>query len=222
MYSYQEVHPGIDTGDLVLFSGKGGVSAGIRWLTGSRWSHVGMAVRIGERDGVLLWESTPLGDKGDGDSEQESQGVRLVPLRERVETYRGKVAFRHLKVRRTPEMLAALHTFRREVTGRPYERDRLELFRSAYEGPFGDNTKELSSIFCSELVAETYQRMGLLASQPPSNEYTPGDFASDAGLGLLHGSLGPERFLITADQPATEAAPGALSDDEPERAGAEP
>jgi hypothetical protein len=32
----------LKTGDVVLFSGKGGISAGIKWATLSRWSHVGM------------------------------------------------------------------------------------------------------------------------------------------------------------------------------------
>jgi hypothetical protein len=221
MHAYEEVHPAIDTGDLVLFSGKGSVSTGIRWITGGRWSHVGMAVRIGERDGVMLWEATPPGDKGETESARGSEGVRLAVLRERVEDYRGQVAVRHLTVHRTPEMLAALHSFRREVIGRPYEQNGLELLRSAYEGPFGDNMEELSSVFCSELVAATYQRIGLLPRHPPSNEYTPADFAADAELVLLRGALGPERLITGAREPASDPASQSVSPAEAEQSGAE-
>lgn len=203
MYAYDAIRPQVDTGDLVLFSGKGGVSAGIKWFTGCRWSHVGMAVRIHDWDILLLWESTTLSPVADVGSGRARQGVQLTPLSERVKTYRGEMAIRHLAVERTPDMLAALRVFREEVKRRPYEQDKLELLRSAYEGPLGTHGGEdLSSLFCSELVAEAYQRMGLLPATPPSNEYTPRDFCSDTNLTLLQGSLGPER-LLTADGPTS-------------------
>jgi len=58
----------------------------------------------------------------------------------------------------------------------------LELLKSAYDGPFGKNEEDLSSLFCSELVAEAYQRLGLLTEGTPSNEFTPADFGGDINL----------------------------------------
>lgn len=197
MYSYRQVSPDMDTGDLVLFAGNGGVSFGIRLATRSRWSHIGMAVRLTGDSQLLLWEAAPAEESGNGMHE----GVRLVPLLERIRAYEGQVAVRHLQVHRPPERRSALHAFREKVKGRPYERSRLELLRSAYEGPFGANSEELSSIFCSELVAAAYQRMGLLPDDPPSNEYTPADFSSDAGLVLIEGTLGPERAITSIGHP---------------------
>ena len=58
----------------------------------------------------------------------------------------------------------------------------MELIKAAYDGWLGENQEDLSSLFCSELVAESYQRMGLLSSASsalPSNEFTPKDFSSD-------------------------------------------
>ena len=47
--------------------------------------------------------------------------------------------------------------------------------------------------YSSELVAAAYQEMVLLESDPPSNEYTPGDFTAEAALELAAGfELGPE------------------------------
>lgn len=57
-------------------------------------------------------------------------------------------------------------------------KNKLELIKAAYGGWLGDNKENLSSLFCSELVAEAYQRMGLLPEVgsahkvKPSNEYT--------------------------------------------------
>jgi hypothetical protein len=50
--------------------------------------------------------------------------------------------------------LRALSNCRHEVSGRPYERDEIELLKSACDGKFGENKEDLSSLFCSELVAE--------------------------------------------------------------------
>jgi len=50
--------------------------------------------------------------------------------------------------------------------------------------------EDLSSVFCSELVAEAYQAMGLLDEYPdglPSNEYTPIDFSDQRRLKLKSG-----------------------------------
>ena len=71
------------------------------------------------------------------------------------------------------------------------------MIRVAYDGSFGANVEGLSSIFLSELVAESYQVMGLLADSPHSNEYTPGDSASDARrpFCLLKAVLSQERSL---------------------------
>jgi hypothetical protein len=75
---------------------------------------------------------------------------------------------------------------------RPYEQKRLQLLRASRRR---NRTKDLSSFFCSEFVAEAYQRMGLLPPKPPSNNYTPRDFSSERedSLPLLLGAtLGQE------------------------------
>lgn len=95
-------------------------------------------------------------------------------------------------------MVDELRKLRLELRGKPYEKNTSELIRSAYDGPFGENIEDLSSLFCSELVAEAYQRMGLLDEDVPSNEYSPVDFSSEAkdGLALLRGAkLLKERYI---------------------------
>lgn len=198
---YDKHRAKIDTGDIILFSGKGVVSGAIKRFSMSKWSHVGMALRLPEYDFLLLWESTMISDIKDFHTGRPVQGVRLVMLSEYVKKYDVDVAVRHLSVERTAKMLEGLMRFRKKVRGRPYEEDMVELIKAAYDGPFGQNVEDFSSIFCSELIAETYQKMGLLSGKIPANEYTPGDFASDAKnrLNLLKGAkLNKEVYLRKA------------------------
>ena len=86
---------------------------------------------------------------------------------------------------------------RRELNGRPYEKKHLELINALRDGPLGvENEENLSSLFCSELVAEAYQSLGLLNVDKPSNEYTPADFSALEKLQLRHGYLGVEIKLM--------------------------
>ena len=195
MDAYENIRQELKTGDIVLFSGKGGISTGIKWFTQSKWSHVGMVLRLLEWDAVLLWESTTLSDIADVESGKERKGVQLVPLSERIRKYNGAASIRLLDLERTPDMLKELSLLRAEVKGRPYEKDKIELFRSAYEGPLGANAEDLSSLFCSEMVAEAYQRMGLLSEKKPSNEYIPKDFSDAGELALLTGRLSKEVII---------------------------
>lgn len=191
---YQDIRDQLKTGDIILFSGKSGISEGIKFFTLSKWSHVGMVYRFDSAadplGSVFCWESTTLCDLKDADTGKLTKGVQRVELSERLERCFAKgygIAVRRLSGAVDDAMLLALNTFRHEVSGRPYELDRLELFKAAYEGLFGDNKEDLSSLFCSELIAEGYQRMGLLPDDVPSNEYTPKDFSSERRLRLQRG-----------------------------------
>jgi len=189
MKKYEIIRPKLNTGDIILFSGKGGISTGIKWITQCKWSHVGMVLRLIEWDAVLLWESTTLNNIADVESGKERKGVQLVPLSERIKKYNGKVSVRLLNVNRNQEMLNKLSLLRSEIKGRRYETSKIELFKSAYDGPLGSNIEDLSSLFCSELVAEAYQRMELISEEKSSNEYTPKDFSDVGELILLKGDL---------------------------------
>ena len=145
-----------------------------------------MVLRLPESQAAFLWESTTLTNLKDAIDGRVKRGVQLVLLSDRVRTYDGEASIRHLHGYTVDNhSYLNLMQFRQEVRGRAYEQDKLELIRAAYDGPFGHNQEDLSSLFCSELVAEAYQRLGLLQQPPqglPSNEYTPRDFARDINL----------------------------------------
>jgi hypothetical protein len=197
---YKEIRNDLKTGDVILFSGKGGISDGIKFFTLSKWSHIGIVYRfndsLDENSSVFCWESTTLSNLEDADTGKLTKGVQRVELSERFEKCFAsgyEIAIRQLSQSLTDDMIRQLNNFRCEVSGRPYEKHKIELLRSAYDGIFGENKEDLSSLFCSELVAEAYQRMGLLTEELPSNEYTPKDFSVEKHLNLELGyNLGQE------------------------------
>ena len=75
---------------------------------------------------------------------------------------------------------------RKRLRASCYEVDKVQLLKSVNDGPFGHNKEDLSSIFCSELVAEAYQCLGLLGDEKPCSEYIPADF-SDRRMRKLKG-----------------------------------
>ncbi len=180
--NYEEIAPTLNTGDVVLFGfgGKGPISNTIKRFTFSMWSHVGMVLRSEDIGLNLMIESTTLSNVRDIDSGDFREGVQVVSLIDRLNLYTGDVGFRRMEnVARTREMIAVIVGLRREFRGREYEQSKLELIRSVYDGPFGSNVEDLSSLFCSELVAEMWQSIGWLPQDPPSNEYNPANFAGD-------------------------------------------
>ncbi|HZO37866.1 MAG TPA: YiiX/YebB-like N1pC/P60 family cysteine hydrolase [Methylomirabilota bacterium] len=202
MPTYNDMRPQLKTGDIVLFSGKSAVSNIIKLFSGGKWSHVGMVVIMEEFDRmVLLWESTTLSNIPDIETRTATKGVQLVPMSQRITTYEGEVTIRLLNKAISDAMNQKLAEVRKELSRKPYERSQIELLKAAYDGIGGASSGEdLSSLFCSELVAEGYQAMGLLPEFPaglPSNEYAPIDFSDRRQLKLLKGYTLAAEVAIT-------------------------
>jgi len=176
--AFADLRDHLDNGDVVFFAGKSRFSRSIKRLTRSHWSHVALVARPPGR-APLLWEATLDSDLADVATGEMAPGVNLYDLEGWIRHYGGETAIRRLHVERTDVMRQALLAFYLEARGRPYERNRLELLRSVLHGPLRNRKARTASFFCSELVAEAYQRMGLLEARPPSNTYTPHDFSPE-------------------------------------------
>ena len=173
---YSTVRESLKTGDMVLFSGSGFVSRMIQMFTRSNWSHVGLVIKDDWFDMLLLWESTTL-SKIKTVHGVVRQGVAIRPLSEVIENYDGVVGIRQLTEKLSDAQELDIGELRKEFKGRDYEQSKSELFKSAYDFIGGRNEEDLSSLFCSELVAEAYQRINIFSEFKPSNEYTPADLA---------------------------------------------
>ena len=82
-------------------------------------------------------------------------------------SYPGSYVIRKLEGCSTGEgeqIAEKLKAFAREIHGRPYNHNLMEMVHAA--GIMGDNKKcDPSSLFCSELVAESLKHMGLMGSE---------------------------------------------------------
>lgn len=169
---YSEIRELLRTGDVVMFKGKGLVSWIISRLGGK--SHVGVVYRP-NREAVLLYESTTLSDLRDVSTGRKVRGVQLVNFSQRVATYRGRIWVRRLDKALDSGQRRIMVKTREEFAGKAYEQSLWQLIRAGFKWKL--QQKDLGSLFCSELVAEVYQRMGILKDTIPSNEFNPGDFA---------------------------------------------
>ena len=189
----QDLHDG----DIVLFSGETLFSHTIRTATKSRWSHCGMAVNDSDKGGTKIWDVSKKTFGG---------VVALYDLQKRIAEYHGAIAYRPLRYNGKQRGFAtrerkAFDDIYQSLLGRPYETSKLELFNAAIDIKILDyelarNEPDLSSIFCGELIAETYQMLGLLGRNVPANEYVPADFGAGR-LDMLENdySLGDEILI---------------------------
>lgn len=183
---------GAATGDLLLFSGKGLVSGTIRLFTGSRWSHVGLVLREG--DDLLLLEATNTDESADVALGRPVRGVQLVRLADKLAAYDGAVAWRRLEVDERP---AGLEEEIRELAEwwryRGYKDFTVTLVRDLLSA--NRRPPRVDRVFCSELVAEVYKRLGLMCRTVRSSRCVPGDFGRDEIPFLRDARLSPPVLL---------------------------
>jgi len=137
--------------------------------------------------------------------------VALTPLctwmdsKEATESYKIIVASRL----RMPESratvvlnLAGLEELMREVHGFPFTLDANRMIRGNYRV---NKERYSDSIFCSELVAEAYIRVGLLPEHRLSGNYSPRDFSSSADTRfLLDARMEKEHRMREASKEASQ------------------
>ena len=167
--SYEAYRKEAKTGDIVLFKGRGLGSLVIRYgpkLLGepvAQYSHVGMVVRTAD-DYLLILESTSL-CKG-------LNGVQLHILSNRVTTYKGKVYIRKLNKHLSAPQHFRLNKLRKELSGIRYEKSKKDLIWAGM-GLSRDDGTGLSSLFCSELVVHTFQKLSMVDDTKPPSSFAP-------------------------------------------------
>ncbi len=190
--SYENVRKNLNTGDIVLFSGRSFDSMEIRCATASPYSHVGMVVRRRTPSGgsaLYLWHA-PAGaieSVPDVLSGRYKDGPQLSSLQRVLEVADGAMHTCSLVPRWRPLLNGEsdLMDFMVEQGPKSYERDQTQLVLSAFGGSCCANEEDTSSYFCSELVAETYKFLGLAPRDRPSNTYVPGDFSPENALSWM-------------------------------------
>ena len=102
------------------------------------------------------------------------------------------MAIRRVIIDRTDQFKKQLFDFVDEVIGRPYKQDWIQLIRATYNANEED---DLSSLFCSQLIAAAYQSLDLLSKGVHTNNFVPSDFANDLQGQLMGARLSDVRTI---------------------------
>ncbi|NJP90448.1 hypothetical protein HCN51_13465 [Nonomuraea sp. FMUSA5-5] len=180
------------TGDLWIFRGRSVPDRAIQTMTNSPVNHVGMAIVIEDLP-PMMWHAELGKSLLDLWSGTHQRGVQLHDLRDAVKVwadrYDQRAWLRQLDPEATPEMEdAALRTVAR-LDGTPFPSTARLAARWAKGRVPRRSRKEatLESAYCAEVVAVTYEAMGLLPGGRRPNWYDPGRFWSGDDLELLLG-----------------------------------
>ena len=182
------------TGDVWLFRGHSFADMAIRTVTNAPINHVGMVVALDDLP-PLMWHAELGRSLPDVWTGRRQRGVQLHLLRDAVRTWHDRYGQRawmrplHGQIQRHHEdrLIEIVNRF----DGRPFPTTP-GLARQWLIGRFRREAA-LETIYCAELVATTYQHMGLLPKRRPASWYDPGKFWSGDRIELVPPfELGPE------------------------------
>lgn len=194
------------TGDVWVFRGRSVPDRAIQFTTNSPVNHVGMAVVLDDMP-PLMWHAELGRSLRDMWTGTHQRGVQLHDLRDAVcvwaNRYGQRAWLRQLEPSADPTMEQAVLRTVARLDGTPFPstaqlawrwaRGRVPQLRLPLPGrrdrdderadlPAGD--RALETAYCAEVVAVTYEAMGLLPPGRRPNWYDPGRFWSGDDLDL--------------------------------------
>jgi hypothetical protein len=174
------------TGDVWLFRGRSLADRAIQAATNSPVNHVGMVVALDDLP-PLLWHAELGRSLPDVWSGERHRGVQLHVLADAVATwnerYRQRAWVRQLEGTIQRHHEDRLMEVIDRLDGRPFPTTP-GLVRQFLNGRLR-RSSSLETIYCAELVAATYQHMGLLPPRRPASWYDPGRFWSGDRIELV-------------------------------------
>lgn len=184
MNKFDEYETKFNTGDLILFDENhfwtplGPFSYLIKYFTNSNWSHIGMIVKNPSftdhelPEGIYLWESSL--ESGDAEDHKTKLAVQLVPLKQKLESFKGIVHWRKLNpgsICLCTDKLREIHSL---VHGKPYDLNPVDWIEALLERVGKPSTVRY---FCSALVARIYCFVGLLPKDTDWSIIRPSSFS---------------------------------------------
>lgn len=181
------------TGDVWLFRGHTPADRAIQLATNSPVNHVGMSVALEDLP-PLMWHAELGRSLPDMWSGNRQRGVQLHDLRAAVTIWSAKYGerawLRQLEPPAGPEMEdAVLRTIARlDGTPFPSTAGLASRWLLGRVPPLGRRQEaSLETAYCAELLAATYQAMGLLSGRRRTSWYDAGRFWSGDDLRLADG-----------------------------------
>jgi hypothetical protein len=177
--AFDEAVATASTGDLWLFRGRSMADRAIRAATNSPVNHVGMVVALDDLP-PLMWHAELGRSLPDVWTGANHRGVQLHLLADAVtiwrERYRQRAWVRLLDGTVERHHEDRLMEMIERLDGRPFPTT-IGLVRQWINGRLRRKSS-LETVYCAELVAMTYQHMGLLPARRPAGWYDPGRFWS--------------------------------------------
>jgi hypothetical protein len=175
------------TGDIWLFRGRSLADRAIQTATNSPVNHVGMVVALDDLP-PLLWHAELGRSLPDVWTGERQRGVQLHLLADAARTWTERYTQRAW-VRQLLGTIERRHEDRlmeviERLDGRPFPTTP-GLVRQYLTARFRRSSSSLEAIYCAELVATTYQHMGLLPGRRPASWYDPGRFWSGDRIELV-------------------------------------
>jgi hypothetical protein len=203
------------TGDVWIFRGRSGADRAIQALTNAPVNHVGMAVVVDDLP-PLMWHAELGRSLPDVWTGVHQRGVQLHDLRDAVlvwaARYGQRAWLRQLEPTATvPQTDAALRTVAR-MDGTPFP-STASMAGRWFGGHLPGRAApaaDLENAYCAEVVATTYEAMGLLPAGRKPSSYDPGSFWSGDDLALRGARLGGE---LTVTLTTSELAPFLRTED---------
>jgi len=194
---------------VLLCSGTAPESRLIEEVDRTDFSHSAMIVRFHDKDELYVWTADTVDSMEDQIKKQNNPthpGTHLLVLRNYLTNLdklypspdgsKYRLAVARLEGVSIDEK--QLWDVMYEYDGTPFPPTQQE-FLHYLEGQFGIDSGMTTS-FCAQMVANTYQKMGWLKTDEPPNHFNPGSFArtDDINKALLNGATlnAPEYFKL--------------------------
>ncbi len=171
------------TGSIFLHAGRNPKSQIIKATEASPWSHLGLIVRpedVGQEAGPpWLWESTDRTNLADARRGTHATGTQIVPLLDRIRSDQasGHVSRQAVRLYRGslgPDAARALREGIEERSGIPFPTTVGLVAGYLLHLVDREGTPEMT--VCTELAADSLQRMGWLTRETDPNGYGLSDF----------------------------------------------
>ena len=187
------------TGDVWLFRGRSAADRAIQVTTNAPVNHVGMAVVLEDLP-PLMWHAELGRSLPDVWTGAHQRGVQLHDLHDAVlvwaRRYGQRAWLRQLDHAVTSDMEDALLRTIARLDGTPFPsttRLASRWVRGRVATRSRPRAEQLETAYCAEVVALTYESMGLLPPERDASWYDPGSFWSGDDLALAAGArLGGE------------------------------
>ncbi len=206
--TWSELAPTMQTGDLILFSGTSTESLWIEALTGGQFSHSTMVVRTAGSSAPWMWQEAPEAIAPDPRTGKPTTGAQLGDAEEATQVIQAmgdKPFYVRLDWDRPADLDDKILAIVAQYEGVPFGTV-LQMALDYAIGKLYDQATGLTTMFCAELVAVTYQALGLLTEVHPPNWYSPNSFGPDE-QGQLPWTTGLQASLAVPVPITLPAAP---------------